>query len=88
MDRTKEPDDSIPRLPVAYSQGYVYVSVIHHAGLDAGSLAGIDAAARPETPVEQPNSEPRLVPPLAVVAVATLLGPLMGAAAFVVKQTL
>lgn len=88
MDHTKEPDEGAPRLPVAYSQGYVYVSVIHDGRLDAGSSEGSGTAAASETPAEQAKSEPRLVPPLAVVAAAALLGPLMGAAAFVVTKIL
>lgn len=88
MDDTKELNEGAQRLPLAYSQGYVYVSVIHDARPDAGPSAGSDTAATTQTAVEQPMSEPRLVPPLAVVAVATGLGPLVGAAAFVVTRIL
>lgn len=87
MDRTKAPEEGAPRLPVVYSQGYAYVSAIHEPGLDAGSSKGSETAAQSGTPPERPKNEPSLGPPVAVVALAALLGPLMGAAAFVFLQT-
>ena len=86
MDRTKEADDVAPRLPVAYSQGYVYVSVIHDAGLDAETSKGSEVTAETEKPSEQPKNVVPLGRPLAVVALAALFGPIIGAAVFVVLQ--
>jgi hypothetical protein len=83
---TKEPDEGAPRLPVVYSQGYAYVSVIHVPGLDGGSSKGSKTAAKSGTPPERPKNEPPLGPPLAVVTLAALLGPLVGDAAFVFLQ--
>lgn len=87
MDRTKEPDEGAPRLHVMYSQGYAYVSVIHEPGLDAGSSKGSEMVAQSGPPPERPKNEPSFGPPLAVVALAALLGPFTGAAAFVFLQT-
>lgn len=86
MDRTKEPDEGIPRLPVAYSQGYVYISVIQGTEADSDSVKDSGADVKSETSNEQPNAIAPLGPPLAAVALAALIGPFIGGAAFVLLQ--
>lgn len=86
MDCTKEPDECALRLPVAYSQGYAYVGVIH--GLQpVATTSGSEAADELAEPAEQPNTVALLSAPLAIAALAALLGPFLGATAFVLLRS-
>lgn len=89
MDRTKEADgldDVVARLPVAYSQGYMYVSVVHAREADAGNSIAPEAATQAEKPCEQQNTVAPLAPPLVASALSAICGPMFGAAVFVLVQ--
>lgn len=86
MDRTNEPDEETLRLPVAYSQGYVYVSVIHDsgAGSEVAKASEPDEVSPASTEEVKDNSD--LGPTLALMALAALFAPLMGATIFVLAH--
>lgn len=86
MDRTKESDVAVLRLPVAYSQGYVYVSVLHDAWSGAPAATVPETDPKPNEPTVQPGDEAVLGPSLALMALAALFGPFMGAGVFVLLQ--
>lgn len=80
MDRTEENVGSQPRLPVAYSQGYVYAATVQTAGIDPDTQNG-DPISQPKRR-EPIGSEPLPFSQIAVGALAGLIGPFLGATIF------